>query len=251
MKRSLPLLPPPSKKSLSSISSAPPVSPLTFGKSSTAISSSWIPTSPPMPSPSSPSSPHHNHRRTYRSDKRNDYVQSDQQAFYYLEKAVDQLHPGALYLLGAVYLTGDCVKKDVASALWCFHRASEKGHAGAAIAYGSLILRGIKIGHLVLDLDEYENLKWWRTWVCVDGAPLRVRHHPCYGLSLLEYPGLKAIDPAYAVPVDVSEAHPDTVQFDEQRRKVRREKHRGVGQEDKGHRESCNKKKEEKDLKFW
>jgi len=36
------------------------------------------------------------------------------------------LHPGALYLLGAVYLTGDCVKKDIASALWCFHRASEK-----------------------------------------------------------------------------------------------------------------------------
>ncbi|PQQ20274.1 uncharacterized protein Pyn_15920 [Prunus yedoensis var. nudiflora] len=42
----------------------------------------------------------------------NEYVQSDQQAFHYLEKAVDQLHPGALYLLGAVYLTGDCVKKD-------------------------------------------------------------------------------------------------------------------------------------------
>ena len=37
-----------------------------------------------------------------------------------------QLHPGALYLLGAVYLTGDCVKKDIASALWCFHRASDK-----------------------------------------------------------------------------------------------------------------------------
>ncbi|XP_006585904.1 uncharacterized protein LOC114423032 isoform X2 [Glycine soja] len=73
----------------------------------------------------------------------NDYVQSDQQAFYYLEKAVDQLHPGALYLLGAVYLTGDCVRKDIASALWCFHRASEKGHAGAAIAYGSLLLKGI------------------------------------------------------------------------------------------------------------
>ncbi|GFP92214.1 hypothetical protein PHJA_001365500 [Phtheirospermum japonicum] len=41
----------------------------------------------------------------------NPYVQSDQQAFYYLEKAVDQLHPGALYLLGAVYLTGDCVNQ--------------------------------------------------------------------------------------------------------------------------------------------
>ncbi|KAK6774376.1 hypothetical protein RDI58_029615 [Solanum bulbocastanum] len=75
----------------------------------------------------------------------NEYVQSDQQAFYYLEKAVDQLHPGALYLLGAVYLTGDCVKKDVGSALWCFHRASQKGHAGAAIAYGSLLLTGVEL----------------------------------------------------------------------------------------------------------
>ncbi|KAL1336431.1 hypothetical protein HN51_030793 [Arachis hypogaea] len=75
----------------------------------------------------------------------NDYVQSDQQAFYYLQKAVDQLHPGALYLLGAVYLTGDCVKQDIASALWCFHRASEKGHAGAAIAFGSLLLKGVKV----------------------------------------------------------------------------------------------------------
>ncbi|KAI3799325.1 hypothetical protein L1987_34618 [Smallanthus sonchifolius] len=37
-----------------------------------------------------------------------------------------ELQPDALYLLGAVYLTGDCVKKDIASALWCFHRASEK-----------------------------------------------------------------------------------------------------------------------------
>ncbi|GAB2300352.1 hypothetical protein Dimus_034391 [Dionaea muscipula] len=71
----------------------------------------------------------------------NGYVQSDQQAFYYLEKAVEQLHPGALYLFGAVYLTGDCVKQDLASALWCFHRAAEKGHAGAAIAYGSLLLK--------------------------------------------------------------------------------------------------------------
>ncbi|KAG7974396.1 hypothetical protein I3843_06G047700 [Carya illinoinensis] len=75
----------------------------------------------------------------------NNHVQSDQQAFYYLERAVDQLHPGALYLLGAVYLTGDCVRKDIASALWCFHRASEKGHSGAAIAYGSLLLRGVQV----------------------------------------------------------------------------------------------------------
>ncbi|CAH9083861.1 unnamed protein product [Cuscuta epithymum] len=75
----------------------------------------------------------------------NEAVQSDQQAFYYLEKAADQLHSGALYLLGAVYLTGDCVKKDIDSAIWCFHRASKKGHAGAAIAYGSLLLQGAKV----------------------------------------------------------------------------------------------------------
>lgn len=79
----------------------------------------------------------------------NDYVQSDQQAFYYLEKAVDQLHPGALYLLGAVYLAGDCVKKDVASAMFCFHRATEKGHAGAAIAYGSLLLKGVEVPEVI------------------------------------------------------------------------------------------------------
>ncbi|OMP01378.1 Sel1-like protein [Corchorus olitorius] len=84
----------------------------------------------------------------------NDYVQSDQQAFYYLEKAVDQLHPGALYLLGAVYLTGDCVKKDIASALWCFHRASEKGHAGAAIAYGALLLRGVQVPECLTKLNS-------------------------------------------------------------------------------------------------
>lgn len=84
----------------------------------------------------------------------NDYVQSDQQAFHYLEKAVDQLHPGALYLLGAVYLTGECVKKNVASALWCFHRASVKGHAGAAIAYGSLLLRGVEVPECITKFNS-------------------------------------------------------------------------------------------------
>ncbi|KAM0022826.1 putative tetratricopeptide-like helical domain superfamily [Helianthus debilis subsp. tardiflorus] len=68
----------------------------------------------------------------------------------YLTSATSEPHqrhlqPGALYLLGAVYLTGDCVKKDIASALWCFHRASEKGHAGAAIACGSLLIRGYEL----------------------------------------------------------------------------------------------------------
>lgn len=44
----------------------------------------------------------------------------------HLELVNLQLHPGALYLLGIVYLTGDCVKQDMDSAIWCFHRASEK-----------------------------------------------------------------------------------------------------------------------------
>ncbi|RDX88326.1 putative mitochondrial protein, partial [Mucuna pruriens] len=73
----------------------------------------------------------------------NDYVQTDQQAFYYLEKAVDQLHPGALYLLGAVYLTGDCIKKDIASALWCFHRASEKAFSWSQPSQLNLIMAQI------------------------------------------------------------------------------------------------------------
>ncbi|KAI4377139.1 hypothetical protein MLD38_014822 [Melastoma candidum] len=82
-----------------------------------------------------------------------DHFTSDQPSFYYLEKAVDQLHPGALYLLGAVYLTGDCVKQDLGSAMWCFHRASEKGHAGAAIAYGSLLLRGVQVPEVLLKFN--------------------------------------------------------------------------------------------------
>ncbi|KAK8956016.1 hypothetical protein KSP40_PGU008886 [Platanthera guangdongensis] len=84
----------------------------------------------------------------------NQYVKSDQQAFYYIEEAVDHLHPGALYLLGAVYLTGDCVKRDVASAMWCFHRASEKGHAGAAIAYGSLLLKGYEVPEAIAKFNS-------------------------------------------------------------------------------------------------
>ncbi|KAL4195140.1 hypothetical protein AMTRI_Chr05g71920 [Amborella trichopoda] len=69
-----------------------------------------------------------------------------------------ELHPGALYLLGAVYLTGDCVKRDLASALWCFHRASEKGHAGAAIAYGSLLLKGVEVPEKINKLGRRRGL---------------------------------------------------------------------------------------------
>lgn len=89
----------------------------------------------------------------------NNYVQSDQQAFYYLEKAVEQLHPGALYLLGAVYWTGDCVKQDVASAMWCFHRAAVKGHAGAAVAYGSLLLRGHQVPESITKFNVKRRIK--------------------------------------------------------------------------------------------
>lgn len=71
-------------------------------------------------------------------------AEADHQAFYYLEKAVEQLQPEALFLLGAVYLGGDCVKKDLKSAASCFHKATQKGHVGAAIAYGSLVLKGVR-----------------------------------------------------------------------------------------------------------
>lgn len=33
--------------------------------------------------------------------------------------------------------------------MWCFHRASEKGHAGAAIAYGSLLLKGYEVPEVI------------------------------------------------------------------------------------------------------
>lgn len=88
----------------------------------------------------------------------NDYVQEDERAFNYLEMAVNQLHPAALYMLGAVYLTGDCVEKDISSAIWCFHRASEKGHAGAAIAYGSLLLRGFQVPECLTKFNVKRNL---------------------------------------------------------------------------------------------
>ncbi|GKA14506.1 hypothetical protein Tco_0694152 [Tanacetum coccineum] len=51
-------------------------------------------------------------------DAQNKGVQRNQQAFYYLEKAY-QLQPDALYLMGAISLTVECVKKDIASA---YHR---------------------------------------------------------------------------------------------------------------------------------
>ncbi|KAJ8643120.1 hypothetical protein MRB53_004868 [Persea americana] len=101
----------------------------------------------------------------------NKYVQSDQQAFYYLEKAVDQLHPGALYLLGSVYLAADCVKQDIASAIWCFHRASEKGHAGAAIAYGSLLLRGAPVPEALSKFTKKRKLPTKLAGKNVDSPP--------------------------------------------------------------------------------
>ncbi|MCL7038645.1 hypothetical protein MKW94_024642 [Papaver nudicaule] len=57
----------------------------------------------------------------------NPYVQSEQVAFYYLEKAVEQLHPGALYLLGSVYLTGEWVKQDMAQAIVVFPQSFREG----------------------------------------------------------------------------------------------------------------------------
>ncbi|KAL2344442.1 hypothetical protein Fmac_005727 [Flemingia macrophylla] len=114
----------------------------------------------------------------------NDYVQTDQQAFYHLEKAVDQLHPGALYLLGVIFDRRLCqeryclsivvlsqiireapkrTKKGVVDSLRWHHNGRGvvgyyikvvvtliQGHAGAAIAYGSLLLKGVEVPESVI-----------------------------------------------------------------------------------------------------
>jgi TPR repeat protein len=53
-----------------------------------------------------------------------------------------QKHPGALFLVGAMYLVGNHVNKDPKAAAWCFHKAAEQGHIPAATAYGALITKG-------------------------------------------------------------------------------------------------------------
>uniref|UniRef100_A0A0D6RA25 Uncharacterized protein n=1 Tax=Araucaria cunninghamii TaxID=56994 RepID=A0A0D6RA25_ARACU len=81
-------------------------------------------------------------------------INTDKQAVYYLDKAVKQLQPEALFLLGAMYFGGDSVIKDLEKAARCFHKAAQKGHVGAAIAYGSLILQGVKIPDRTVTLVE-------------------------------------------------------------------------------------------------
>jgi len=66
----------------------------------------------------------------------------DIRAFNYLESAACQKHPGALFLVGAMYLVGNHVNKDPKAAAWCFHKAAEQGHIPAATAYGALITKG-------------------------------------------------------------------------------------------------------------
>lgn len=79
-------------------------------------------------------------------------ITRDKQAIFYLDKAINQLQPEALFVLGAMHLGGDSVKRDLELAAWCFEKATQKGHVGAAIAYGALVFKGKrtpdKIGHL-------------------------------------------------------------------------------------------------------
>ncbi|XP_057840800.1 uncharacterized protein LOC131050621 isoform X3 [Cryptomeria japonica] len=53
-------------------------------------------------------------------------ITKDRQAVYYLDKAINQLQPDALFVLGAMHLGGDCVKKDLELAAWCFQKATQK-----------------------------------------------------------------------------------------------------------------------------
>lgn len=66
----------------------------------------------------------------------------DDRIFKYLESAACQKHPGALFLVGSIYLSGKHVRRDPQAAAWCFRKAAEQGHIPAATVYASLVTKG-------------------------------------------------------------------------------------------------------------
>jgi TPR repeat protein len=50
----------------------------------------------------------------------------DDRIFKYLESAACQKHAGALFLVGAIYLSGRHVRRDPQAAAWCFRKAAEQ-----------------------------------------------------------------------------------------------------------------------------
>ena len=51
-------------------------------------------------------------------------------------------HPGAEFMVGAMYCYGKGTPRDDALAAAWFHKAAYQGHPGAQLAYGSLHIRG-------------------------------------------------------------------------------------------------------------
>ncbi|KAJ4840943.1 hypothetical protein Tsubulata_023072, partial [Turnera subulata] len=69
-----------------------------------------------------------------------------------------------------------------------------------SVVSGPLPLRGLFIMSIRINLGGGCVRGKSRSLECLNGRPEK---DPDVGLSLLEYGGLKAIDPAYALPVDV------------------------------------------------
>ncbi|KAG0607496.1 hypothetical protein M758_8G033300 [Ceratodon purpureus] len=66
----------------------------------------------------------------------------DERIFKYLESAACQKHAGALFLVGAMYLSGRHVRRDPQAAAWCFRKAADQGHIPASTVYASLVSKG-------------------------------------------------------------------------------------------------------------
>ena len=66
-------------------------------------------------------------------------------------------HPGAEFMVGAMYFYGKGAPRDDALAAAWFHKAARQGHAGAQLAYGSLHIRGLGV------LQDFVKAYMWLT----------------------------------------------------------------------------------------
>ena len=66
-------------------------------------------------------------------------------------------HPGAEFMVGAMYFYGKGAPRDDALAAAWFHKAARQGHGGAQLAYGSLHIRGLGV------LQDFVKAYMWLT----------------------------------------------------------------------------------------
>ena len=87
--------------------------------------------------------------RAAQADFKNAVVDYDQgkfdRALHEFMKMAEAGHPGAEFMLGAMYFYGKGVPPDHAIAAIWFHKAAIKGNASAQLAFGSLHIRGLGV----------------------------------------------------------------------------------------------------------